>query len=358
MNVRRILLTIVCIMMPLSLHGPVAEGTGLEERPRVIVHVTRAKQVHGHVEFEDESVLVVESLEGIHESWPKSRLLDILRLEDLPAPRRGTVILRSGKNRKGLIVRDDFDEVEILVSEIPIVMDRMEVSHIVLDPTFEEQYVDRKLLSRNGGIHAHLALCQWLINEHRYELARIEIDETDMSDADGVATRKIRSLNAQLKLHTAEPSRPKPDADPDRKKGDDIPRLLTPEEVNLIRVHEIDLTNPPRVSVPRDVIEELINRHASSDLIPDTESGQTELYRAESIDIVKMMFRLRADDLYDRIQVISEPAALKLFRERVHDSWLTNNCSTNRCHGGSDSGRLRLRRGARRGLAGRLCQPG
>lgn len=346
MNARRILLTVACIMMPLLLQGPAVEADGIEERPRVIVHITRAKQVPGHVEYEDDSVLVVESLAGIHESWSKSQLLDILRLKDLPTPQRGTVILRSGKNRKGLIVRDDFDQVEILVSEIPIVMDRSEVSHIVLDPTFEEQYVDRKLLSRNGGIHAQLALCQWLINEREYDLARIELDEADMSQADGDAARKFRSLNAQLKLHTAKSDRTEPGTSPDKKKNNTTPRLLTFEEVNLVRVYEIDMTNPPRVLVPRDVIEELISRHGTSDLIPDTEAEQADLYRADSIEIVKIMFRLRARDLYDRIEVISEPVSLKLFRERVHDSWLNNNCSTNRCHGGADSGRLRLRRDA------------
>ncbi len=344
MNARRILLSVACIMMPLFLQGPAAEGSGIEERPRVIVHITRAKQVAGHIEFEDDSVLVIESLTGIHESWPKSQLLDILRLEDLPVPQHGTVILRSGKNRKGLIVRDDFDQIEILVSEIPIVMDRSEVSHIVLDPTFEEQYVDRKLLSRNGGIHAQLALCQWLINEHEYDLARIELDEADMSKADGDAARKLRSLNAQLKLHTAESNRSGPGTGQDKKKNDDTPRLLTSEEVNLVRVYEIDMTNPPRVLVPRDVIEKLISRHGTSDLIPDTEAEQADLFRADSIEIVKIMFRLRTHDLYNRIQVISEPVSLKLFRERIHDSWLNNNCSTNRCHGGTDSGRLRLRR--------------
>ena len=84
--------------------------------------------------------------------------------------------------------------------------------------------------------------------------------------------------------------------------------------------------------------------YGSSSLVPDTEAEQASLYQAESIDIVRLLFRLRARELYPTIEVIGEPTALRLFRERVHDTWLMNNCSTSRCHGGSNSGRLRLLR--------------
>ncbi|MCP4495365.1 MAG: hypothetical protein GY825_01155, partial [Phycisphaeraceae bacterium] len=40
----------------------------------------------------------------------------------------------------------------------------------------------------------------------------------------------------------------------------------------------------------------------------------------------------------------SEPAALNMFRQRVHDAWLIPNCATSRCHGGLDGGRFFLHR--------------
>ena len=33
---------------------------------------------------------------------------------------------------------------------------------------------------------------------------------------------------------------------------------------------------------------------------------------------------------------------MRLFRDNVHSTWLMNSCATSRCHGGAESGRLRL----------------
>ena len=48
----------------------------------------------------------------------------------------------------------------------------------------------------------------------------------------------------------------------------------------------------------------------------------------QPLDIVRLMFELRARDLYGQIQVNSEPYSMNLFRQRVHDTWLMNNCAT------------------------------
>jgi hypothetical protein len=44
------------------------------------------------------------------------------------------------------------------------------------------------------------------------------------------------------------------------------------------------------------------------------------------------------------VEVLSEPYALNLFREDVHNTWLMNGCATSRCHGGLQGGRLFLHR--------------
>jgi len=56
------------------------------------------------------------------------------------------------------------------------------------------------------------------------------------------------------------------------------------------------------------------------------------------------MFDLRARELYPKIKVQTEPYAMNLFRRRVHDTWLINNCATSRCHGGIHAGEFFLHR--------------
>jgi hypothetical protein len=62
------------------------------------------------------------------------------------------------------------------------------------------------------------------------------------------------------------------------------------------------------------------------------------------LDIVRLMFEMKARDLYPLVEVKTEPHALNLFRLRVHDTWLMNNCATSGCHGGPYAGPFFLHR--------------
>ena len=96
------------------------------------------------------------------------------------------------------------------------------------------------------------------------------------------------------------------------------------------------------MSISPDTIRTLIERYGTSELLPASQTERTALFRADETELAKLMFRLQARELYPQINVLSEPAALNEFRLRVHDAWLINNCTTSRCHGGLDAGRLFL----------------
>jgi len=74
-------------------------------------------------------------------------------------------------------------------------------------------------------------------------------------------------------------------------------------------------------------IRQLILRYGSSDLIPASSEERNLLYTKPAIEVVRLMFSLRARDLYRYIQVDEDPESLALFRTRVHNSWLTANCA-------------------------------
>ena len=323
----------------------------IESRPRVIVYVNRSREVAAHVDYEDDEIIQVESLNGLHESWMKNELLTIIRLHELPEPHKGVVIMRNNRQHRGTIVRDGFDAVDMRILDVPLTLSRSDVSHVLLEPSLDEQYLQRRLAIDPKDVSSHLALCNWLIQERQYDYARSELEQIRKRHADPETINAIRFIEAQLDLHqTSEET--STNRAKDARGGDagtstpstPIPRTITNEEVNLICVYEINLQDPPRLRVPRNARRELIESYSSSSLIPETEAEQASLYQAESIDIVRLLFRLRARELYPTVEVLSEPPALRLFRDRVHDTWLTNNCSTSRCHGGADSGRLRLLR--------------
>jgi hypothetical protein len=88
----------------------------------------------------------------------------------------------------------------------------------------------------------------------------------------------------------------------------------------------------------------MIDAYAASGFIPRSETERRALFRAEPLEIVELLFKLRARELYPEIKVITEPWALNLYRRRVHNTWLLNNCATTRCHGGPGAGRFYLHR--------------
>jgi hypothetical protein len=314
---------------------------------RVIARVSRFEEVAGTVELEDAHVLVLRQLDGQVRSFPKGRLLNIVRLVD-PAPGQlGTVFLRDGQRSAGTIIEDSFAQVVVEIKGVRLRFKREVVDQVILQPTLEERYRSMKESLRPGMANDHLLLCRWLVSEERYPLAASELEELLAAHPDLVdARRLLEMVRAQLALGPggadpgAAPASDEPAAastEPDR-----LGRLLTNEEINLIRVYEIDFDHPPKVAVGPGTIRSLISNYGASPLLPATPAERGALFRADAIDVVKLIFALRARELYGEIDVLTEPHALNLFRQRVHDTWLMNGCATSRCHGGPDGGTFQL----------------
>jgi len=109
-----------------------------------------------------------------------------------------------------------------------------------------------------------------------------------------------------------------------------------------MRVFEIDLSDPPRLTVPRSTVERLLIDYATSPLIPETKEGREALLRAPPRKILDLMFRLRARDRYADVEVLDDPASMRAFRDDVHSTWIANSCATTACHGGGSAGALWL----------------
>ena len=334
-----------------------------EKSPRVILHVNRDTEVPGFLELEDADVIAIRNLRGQVESFPKARVLQIVRLTEPKSDQSGIVIMRDGQVREGIIVEDAFEYVLMEIHGIRAKLKRETVSHVVLQPTFEQRYAEYKAGLREGMYDAHLGLCRWLLDQRKYQMAREELvsllEQTEMPDA----RKLLRLVDAQLALAQ----------EPEREAGEDQPatqpesigdsssaeessaedahslmeHLISAEDVNIIRVYEIDFDHPPKVTITPDTVRAIIERYGAEKLVPASQTGRNAMYRAASdqpLDVVRLMFELRARDLYPQIQVNSEPHNLNQFRLRVHDTWLMNNCATSRCHGGPDAGRLILNR--------------
>jgi len=118
--------------------------------------------------------------------------------------------------------------------------------------------------------------------------------------------------------------------------------LLDERSINLIRVYELDLNDPPRIEIERETVERFLREYADHPLVPETREGREAFHRKSAVETLDAMFRVRARDFYGEVKVIDDPRSVELFRTRVQSTWLVNNCATSRCHGGPDTGGLWL----------------
>jgi hypothetical protein len=326
---------------------------------RVILRVNRNVEVMGHVQVEDDDIITVRNRRGELESFAKSRILQIVRLVEPQPGQTAMVVLRDGDIREGILLEDAFEHVRIEIQGIVAKLRRQDVDHVVLQPTFEQRYAQAKAALQPGMHDAHLTLCRWLFDQRRYELARTELLEL-LEGADMPEARTLLNVvDAQLAMSVKPSATTQPkdaveseDSD-DRNAGPVYPadlmptELITHDDVNVIRVYEIDFDHPPKVTIPPDTVRALIEQYGTNKLIPDSQTGRHAMFRAAAdrpLELVRLMFELRARDLYPKIEVNTEPYAMNLFRQRVHDTWLMNNCATSRCHGGPYAGDLFLHR--------------
>ncbi len=327
--------------------GQAAGQTDDAPGDRVILHLGRDRVVMGHVTLEDKDIIVVRQLDARLESYSKSRLLKIIRLVEPEPGQMGVVILNNGQKRVGVIIEDTFEHVIVTIDGIRTKLVRKAVDYVILRPTFDQQYENYRSAARTP--QQRFQLCQWLVEEHRYELAAEELASLTREHPDPDSIQLLNIVKAQLALTRRDPTpqavEPADDGDG---ADDDKPMLpaqiLSHKDVNLMRVYEIDFDRPPQVAVDPATIRTMIELYGTSSVIPASERDRRALYRADSIEIVEVLFTLKARNLYPDINVITEPFTLNLFRRRVHNAWLLNTCATARCHGGVDAGRFFLHR--------------
>jgi hypothetical protein len=356
----------------------------------VWIFIDRWKEFGGTVMSEDEHEISV--FDG-HETrtFLKTKIADIVEIVRPKPGQRGLIQLRDGTIVRGEIVRDSLEEVEFRANSITGKIARAQVYRVMLEPDFETRYLALKADIAPKEFGRRIALARWLVTNERMDLAIAEL-EALLTEADVEEARDmLRDINARLNLaksieeskrkrsqqppeappkeggtpaapaaspaSPADPAAPasapvdiaEPAADADEAPSpvpgsrDILPKdLLTKAEANLIRVYEIDFKDPPSLRMNPEGIRQLILRYASSSLVPASTQDRNALYTRPAIDVARLMFDLRARDLYEYIEVDEDPASLAKYRTRVHNRWVIPNCATARCHGGVDAGRFFL----------------
>jgi hypothetical protein len=245
-----------------------------------------------------------------------------------------------------LIERNE-EKLVVRVGAIETTIPQEDVRKVEIQPTVREEYQRLRAAISDADSAALVRLARWLQSEGLIREALYEMEQLlERDPTNGAAAALARQIEAQIALEQkrvepgdrTEPRIRKPEPD-------DFP-LLTPKQINVLKVYEIDMADPPRIEIERGVVEELMRRYADSPDIPATQEGRQAMLRQSPERILELMFSLRARDMYADVEVLGHPESMQRFKTDVHRTWIVPRCATTDCHGGEEAGlRLYSRRG-------------
>ena len=162
-------------------------------------------------------------------------------------------------------------------------------------------------------------LVRWLLNEDRPDLALQELRTIEKFHDTPEVQNLIRIAIARVALAKDQPKNnndvSKTSGGPDGEKKPDKPMpLLTDQEINRIRIYEIDFDDPPSVTIDDAIIQALMKSYSDHPLMPASIDQRNRLFEAEPIQVARFMRRLDASELLDGIQVNEDPLSMRLFQ--------------------------------------------
>lgn len=266
-------------------------------------------------------------------------------------PREVVLTLRGGREVSGILQSENDEEIVIQIEGIDTAFSKSNLHSMRELPPLLERYARLRSLVASDDYDGRILLVEWLRAREQYAMALAEVEAILAKDP---LHPRAKSLHVWLSEQVALERTPT-EATPSGSQGisarerfaerQEAKRsfpLLKPLDINTIRVYEIDLKHPPRMIIRRETIDQLIRKYAESPLIPGTVEGREAMYRKRPEQILELMFRLQARELYNEVEVLDHPRAIQQFRTEVHGRWLINSCATAQCHGGQEAGRLWL----------------
>ena len=261
--------------------------------------------------------------------------------------RTATIILHDGQVITGVLVEETDDAITLTINGIRTTIETRKIRESYIQPPIEDRYKTTRAAIDDDDAESLIQLARWLMDKGRYDLALIELNGVLDHEPFNDSARSLRVLaeqNIKLQENRLDPEDREDEEQERPERADDTPNfpLLSAEEINLIRVWEINEKNPPLITIPRETMEAVIEKYAGHPRIPDSAADRAAILAWEPAEQLRLLFALQAREFYHEVRVHEDPAAIKIFRDQIHKTWLRNACATTRCHGGTEAGRLQL----------------
>ena len=272
-------------------------------------------------------------------------LLIGLTLSPLALAQQVIVTLTDGRTFEGELIAQNEEEVVLEITGIRTPLARDLVQSVELQESIEQQYQERRAEIEDDDLDERYQLAYWLYDQGALDLAQQEIDDLlerfPQSDKVQLLQRVVQQRQQMLaeedqqRQQPAQPRQRTPRRTVRQRQHLQPDQRLSQEQINRIKVYEVDLTTEPRVRIPRETIDKLLETHIQDSRVPKGREAQAAFHRLPEFRQLQLIFDLRARELYDEVVILDDPPALQAFRTQVHHNYVLNYCATSQCHGGA-----------------------
>jgi len=309
------------------------------------------KEFGGTIVREDDATIVLRTPEGNQRTVDRNSIVAATQLLDDPVGTPVTVLFRDGRTMKGELVRDDFDVAVVTLAGVQTRIPRSTMLRLELQVSFDHRLAAIREKLQPGTAAQRLVIARWALNEGRPDIAIEELRAAQrLEDSEELqALLKQAMLKEDLRRGSPGTKKTKPSTGtPGKAKSNDDAResapqlLISDDDVNRIRVMEVNFTRPPRMSASQDLWKQVQEKYADNPALPADPAARRAMQTWTASQMLQLLFTLKARDLYGEIRVSEDPEQLDLYRRKVHDAWIMPNCATSQCHGASGVGGLHL----------------
>ena len=316
---------------------------------QVRVLIDRFKESGGVIVREDDAVLVIRTTEGLEKTFDKSLLLGVFPLIQAPEGTPVIVQFRDGRRVEAELIRDELQQARVRIANIEVTLPREDFWALELAPSFEDSLAQLRLNIPATAWPQRVQLAKWMMSQNQPLAAKEELVEILRSYDSQEPRDLLARAETLIRMQTrddSDKSKSKTSNSGSSKRSMDQPGLptqrLSPDDVNILKVLEVNFERPPQMEASPDLAKKIVASYSNSDLVPADPAARKSMESWSPEQLLKLLFALKARELYQDIQVTSEPIALEIFHRRVHDNWLIPNCATSRCHGGLSAGNFFL----------------
>ncbi len=266
--------------------------------------------------------------------------------------------LKDGRRITGELVSQSPDNVVIKIANISTTFDRTMVAKIEEKLTITEQYQQRLERLAKDDLAGRYQLAQWLYEqgdvrnadlsaEQRAKADELAIKQLNwllQDDSDHVQAKMLRGLVAQRIEQRRRAAETAPERDDPPRRADETdrdaapaerPKYLTEEQRNLLKIYEINLRDRPTVVVRPDTVDKIYDNptYRADQAMADYQgvTGKAKFRNLPGYEQLRILFDLRARELYEEVVIRTEPQALKEFRTRINPTYVARYCGE--CHG-------------------------